>query len=157
MSGPSLFGSETLSVMAESADGTYRGRASVRIAGVDPTLELYENHPLFGVLYHRALTGNATTLETELKVTAVPYFAGVSAPHDASLAYEWSLNSTVLTPHPEHPETFTITTQDYTGPVTVGLSLTSFTDLFLKAEGTWEIVFGASGSLFGNDPFAPQQ
>jgi len=157
MSGPSLFGNDTLSVMAESADGAYRGRASVRINGVDPTLELYENHPLFGVLYHRALTGNATTLETELKVTAVPYFAHIAAPHEASLVYEWALDSTALEADPEHPETFTITTNNYTGPVTVGLSLTSLKDLFLKATGTWEIVFGESGSFFGNDPFGHQQ
>lgn len=157
MPGPSLFGNETLFVIAESVDGVYNGRAMVRIDGVDPTLELYENHPLFGVLYHRALTGSATTLETELKVTAVPYFAHVAAPHDNSLAYEWKLGSMSFVPDPEHPETFTVATKDYAGPVAIDLNLTSTSDLSLKAMGAWEIIFGESGSFFGNDPFGRRQ
>lgn len=152
-SGPSLFGSDTLSVVAESADGIYHGRASIRIDGVDPTLELYENHPLFGVLYHRALSDSATTLETELKVTAVPYFAHVAVPHDANLTYKWKLESTALAPDPKHPETFTVATKGYTGPVAIELNLTSASDLFLKATNSWKIVFGESGSFFGNYPF----
>ncbi|OHB18831.1 MAG: hypothetical protein A2854_03150 [Parcubacteria group bacterium RIFCSPHIGHO2_01_FULL_56_18] len=155
--GPTLFGTDTFSVTAESVDGLYHGRASARIDNVDSTIELYENHPLFGVLYHRALIGSATTLETELKVTAVPYFAHIIAPHETSLAYEWALDSTALAADPDHPETFTITTNNYTGPVTVELSLTSVADLFLKATGTWEIVFGESGSFFGNDLFGRPQ
>jgi hypothetical protein len=157
MPGPALFGSETITVTAESADGTYHGRAVVRIDGVDATLDLYENHPLFGVLYHRALTGSATTLETELKVTAVPYFANVAVPHDTSLAYEWRLGSKSFVPDPKHPETFTIATKGYEGPIAIELGLTSAADRSLKANGTWDLIFGGSDSFFDNDPFAPRQ
>lgn len=151
--GPALFGNDTMSVIAESIDGIYHGRASVQLSGVDPFLELYENHPLFGVLYHRALVGSVTTLEREQAVTAVPYFAPIVAPNDAGLVYEWSLEGKKLLPDPDHPETFTITTNSYSGPVGIGLTLTSAKDLLLSAKGAWELIFGESSSIFGNDPF----
>ena len=141
-SGPTLFANETLSVVAESADGLYRGRAFAQLSSVDPFLQLHENHPLFGVLYHRALIGSAATLEKEQTVTAVPYFANTQAPNDASLLYAWSLEGKSLLPDPEHPETFTITSENYSGPVDIGLSLTSESDWLLSAKGAWQLVFG---------------
>lgn len=155
--GPSLFGNETLAVAAESADGLYHGRASVNITGVDPNIELYENHPLFGVLYHRALLNDATTLESELRVSAVPYFAHVTAPQDSSLVYEWRHGTTDITPDPKHPETLTINAQGYQGTATIDLRLTSLTDLFLRASGAWNITFSDANPFFGSDPFARPQ
>lgn len=157
--GPALFSNETIVVIAESVDGSYRGRASVRIDGVDPTIELYENHPLFGVLYHRALTGSVSTAENEQRVTAVPYFAHVTSSHDPNLLYQWTVGGLRLKPDADEPQTLTITSNGYTGPARIELSLTSTSDLFLKAQSTWELVFSES-NLFSSsqgDPFARPQ
>jgi hypothetical protein len=157
-SGPAFFGNETLSVTAESLDGIYYGRASVQIAGAESTLELYENHPLFGVLYHRALVGSVSTLEREQKVTAVPYFAHITTPNDEDLVYEWTVGSLKLRPDPDHPDTLTVTSNGYSGPARIELSLTSAKNWFLKATGSWELVFSESGSFFnGDDPFVPNR
>lgn len=150
---PILFGTEELSVDAESVDGLYHGHASVQLTSVDPFLMLYENHPLFGVLYHRALVGSVTTLEREQKVTAVPYFAPITTPHDAGLIYDWALAGKKIASDPEHPDTFTITTKGYSGSVPIDLNLTSATNWLLNAKGAWEMVFSESSTLFGNDPF----
>lgn len=153
--GPALFSSEEVSVIAQSADGAYIGRASVRISGIDPTIELYENHPLFGVLYHRALTGSVATAEKEQKVTAVPYFAHVSTPAEKSLTYEWTVAGSAIAPDPDEPQTLTITSNGYAGPARIGLDITSMDDLFLKARGAWELVFSESSLFSGSgDPFA---
>lgn len=156
-SGPGVFTTEQLSVTVQSVDGTYVGHASTRISGVDPTIELYENHPLFGVLYHRALTGTAMTGENEQRITAVPYFAHAPMPSDTSLLYKWTVEGLNITPDPDEPQTITITSSGYTGPVRIGLDLTSSSDLFMKAKGSWELTFSES-SLFSNgssdDPFA---
>jgi hypothetical protein len=155
--GPSLFSSEEVSIDAQSVDGAYLGRASIRIAGVDPTIELYENHPLFGVLYHRALTGSVATAEKEQRVTAVPYFARISSPNDATLSYRWNVAGLAVKPDSTEPQTITITTNGYAGPARIQLDLTSMDDLFLKARGNWELVFSESVLFSGgdsNDPFA---
>lgn len=157
LAGPALFTTIELSVVAQSVDGAYIGRAAVRISGVDPSIELYENHPLFGVLYHRALTGTVITGEKEQSITAVPYFAHVSTPEDPSLIYEWAVADYDIQPDPEEPQTITVTSNGYMGPLRIGLDLTSTSDLFMKARGAWELTFSESSSFFGgssDDPFA---
>lgn len=156
LAGPSLFGTDTVAVVAESLDRTYRGRASARINGVDPSVELYENHPLFGILYHRALIGSVATLENEQKVTAVPYFAHIARSNDASLSYGWKVNGEEIPADPDRPDTLTITSSGYVGPAGITLSLTSATDWFLRATGSWEIVFSEAASIF-SDPFGSRQ
>ena len=152
--GPTLFSEDRISVVAESADTTLKGSAQARIVAVDPSAELYENHPLFGVLYHRALVGSVATLENEQKVTAVPYFAHVLSPRDPGLSYEWHVNNSVIAPNPESPDDLIITANGYIGPATIGLSLTSATDWFLRAIGNWTIEFGGNtNGIFGNNPF----
>jgi hypothetical protein len=155
--GPSLFTTDDLSVIAQSVDGQYIGRASARISGVDPTVELYENHPLFGVLYHRALTGTVVTSEKEQRVSAVPYSARVATPEDPALTYDWTVSGLRVKPDPEEPQTLSIASNGYSGPLRIELDLTSTSDLFMKARGSWELTFSES-SLFStggpDDPFA---
>ncbi|MFZ2555415.1 MAG: hypothetical protein WAZ27_00990 [Minisyncoccia bacterium] len=151
--GPALFGAQELFVVAESADGIYRGRASARIQSVDPGLELYENHPLFGVLYHRAFVGSVLTLESEQLVTAVPYSAHVNFSRDASLLYEWQVNGARIEPDPKRVDTLSIAVNGYSGPAQIKSTLTSASDLFLRAQGSWELVFSESTSIFDSNPF----
>ncbi|HWO07726.1 MAG TPA: hypothetical protein VNM40_04075 [Candidatus Paceibacterota bacterium] len=154
VSGPSLFGADTLRVVAVSADKTLSAETSVRIPAVDPFVMLHENHPLFGVLYHRSLEPGATTLETEQKVTAVPYFADIVSPGEPSLLYEWTVNGATIAPDPEEPQTLTITAEGYTGPADIELSLMSARDIFLHAVGKWQLVFGEQSRFFsGLNPF----
>ncbi|OGG58539.1 hypothetical protein A2765_02315 [Candidatus Kaiserbacteria bacterium RIFCSPHIGHO2_01_FULL_56_24] len=152
--GPALFGTDVISIIATSADGAYKGRAEAHITAVDPSVELYENHPLFGVLYHRALVGSVATLENEQKVTAVPYFAHIKSPSENGLSYEWEVNGRGVAPDPEHPETITIAANGYTGPARIRLTLASAKDFLLHAIGSWELVFSESGAgAFGTNPF----
>ncbi|MEK7509603.1 MAG: hypothetical protein AAB605_02720 [Patescibacteria group bacterium] len=155
--GPTLFGTDDIRVVAESTDGTLRGEARTRIQSVDPSLELYENHPLFGVLFHRALVSGARTTETEEEVVAFAYFAHVESPRDQSLTYVWRVNDQNVTPDPKAPHTLLITTNNYTGPATIELSLTSLTDIFLRATGSWQLTFiQGNATIFGTDPFTNQ-
>jgi len=152
--GPLLFGTDTIRVRVERVVGEGITEASATYTSQDPQPLLYENHPLFGVLYHRALQGEAQTIESELKITAVPLFANT---RDVSnLSYEWKLNGTSIVPSPTEPQTLTIDAGTYTGPVRVDLAITSFDDIYLHAVGAWNILFGhTAGSvlqrgLFGN-------
>lgn len=152
--GPQLFDMETLRVVAVSADRTLSGEASVTLSGRDPPIMLYENHPLFGILYHRSLEPGATTMEIEQKVSAVPYFARINSPSDAGLAYEWSVNGSRIEPNPREPQTLTIAAGGYSGPVDIGLELTSMSDVLMRSTGAWQLIFGEQSSFFGGlNPF----
>ncbi len=154
LQGPALFNTETIRVVVESADKSFSGEAGTRIFSTDPFVLLYENHPLFGPLYHRALQGSVNTLEVEQTITAAPYFANILTPQDASLSYNWSVNGSLITPDPKEPHTLTITAQDYSGPADIELNLSSLSDVLLQAAAEVQLVFGGSASLFDNlNPF----
>ena len=152
---PSPFSTDVIRVTAISADNAYSGSASARIPAVDPFLVFYEDHPLFGVLYHRALEGSVNTLETELEVSAVPYFANVASPADPALTYEWKVGNALIQADPDAPQILSLAANGYRGSLPVSLTLMSLTDVAMRAVGGWELVFGAqdSGFFSGRSPF----
>lgn len=146
--GPSLFGADTIRVEVSSVDRSLRGAASARIPAVDTILTLYENHPLFGILYHRAIIGTVNTNEREQKITAVPYFAHVSSPESETLSYTWHVNDIDIPPDLDEPQTLTIDASKFRGLATIELSLVNALDIFMRASGVWRIDFGENNSLF---------
>jgi hypothetical protein len=144
-------GTDVLRVIAETADRSQRAEASASIVAHDPHLVLYENHPLFGILYHRAIVGDVNTIERELRVTAVPYFARASEPR--TLSYEWVVNDVNIEPSTDTPETLTLTTRDYTGPADIELTAMNPADIFMRSVGRWRILFSGSGGIFTSTVF----
>lgn len=142
--GPQLFSSDQIRVRAESIDKRLIGETTITIPALDTKLVLYEKHPLFGVLYHRAIVGEVHTIETEQQVTAVPYFASALSPLDPSLMYEWRVNDQNIIPDPAKPNTITITANGYRGPATINLAITSARDIVMNSLGTWTMQFGSS-------------
>lgn len=147
-------GTDVIRVVAETADRSQRAEASVPVTAYDPRLVLYENHPLFGVLYHRAIVGDVNTVERELKVTAVPYFAHTEAPQ--TLTYEWVVNGFDIEPNTETPETLTLTADDYTGPAEIELAAMNPADFLMRSAGSWRIIFGGTSGIFTNALFGEQ-
>ena len=140
--GPRVFETHRIEVVAESVQGDLAGRAEMILQGSDPQLELYEHHPLFGTLYHRAFVGTVLTGEDEQKVAAVPFFAPTE-PHNPSLVYNWSAAGRVVPPDSATPDIITLRRgPGFTGTGEVALSLTSTSDIFLSARNMWTITFG---------------
>lgn len=138
-----LTSSRTISVTVESGDFASSLTEPLPIA--TPRLALYEQHPLFGVLFHRAFIGDVHSREAVLKVTAAPFFA--PGPHN-DLAYAWNANGIDVSPNPAEPQTLTITAANFTGTMDIRASLTSISDYLLDTTGTWRIVFGQESPLF---------
>ncbi|RJQ34929.1 hypothetical protein C4556_01465 [Candidatus Parcubacteria bacterium] len=154
MESPVLFGTDTVSVEARTSDGVLRGSTSVRIASVEPVLSLYENHPVFGILYHRALQDGSVVSETEAVFTAVPYFVPARTPDNSALVYEWSINGTPIANDPRHPSSITINAEGSSGLAQIALALTHATNFFLSASSAWSVTLSGTGQgsipdLFG--------
>lgn len=143
-------GTETISVVAETVDRSRRAEAQTAITAHDSKLVLYENHSLFGVLYHRAVVGDVNTIERELKITAVPYFARTPIP--SALSYDWNVNGMRIASDPNAPETLVINAKEYTGPAEIALEVMSPVDILMRSVGTWRIIFSGSGGAFFENP-----
>jgi hypothetical protein len=152
---PTLFGTDTISVEAVSADAFVSGEASVAISDKAPDLVLYEDHPLFGIMFHTAIGPNAFIPESEMSFTAIPYFAPAHSAADPSLDYAWRVNGSPLSGAAGTPNEITINAAGSGGPARIQLSLSHATNYFFGADGAWGVTFtrGASGGSGANDPF----
>lgn len=92
ISGSTLGLPEKISVLVSSQDGTFMGEEAVTVTPTNPTVFLYENTPLYGVLYNKALGDSFAMGEKESSFSAVPYFFNRSSASDV-LNFNWTVNN----------------------------------------------------------------
>ncbi|HTR18534.1 MAG TPA: hypothetical protein VMH91_00955 [Candidatus Paceibacterota bacterium] len=141
-----LYGSDTVTV--DAATTGFSGEASVVVRTGDPQLVLYDDSPLFGILYHRALGSSSGAAEAVTSFAAVPYFVDAPSPNDPNLAYAWSVNGSAVTADPQDPSELTINAQSQ-GIAQVELSVSKPSDPFFSASGAWQVAFSAAGAGAG--------
>lgn len=141
---PMLFGDYILSLTAVLEGGFAVAETSTRIPSIDPGVTLYQDHPLFGPLFHEALPRTASFPDPETTFVAVPYFAAVTSPSDGTLAYDWKVNGVRIDSDPKYPNRLTINGEGSDGRARVELSLSHAWDWFLRARGTWDLLLNAS-------------
>ena len=154
---PALFGTDTIAVETQSADGTYRASASVRIPSVEPRLVLYEKHPLFGTMHYRALSRESEISDVEVRLVATPYYAEATSANDGVLDYQWRVNGTRIPNDPEAPSEITIDARGSNGVALIELLLTHLTNIFTESSGSWRLTFPAAGANTLNNPFTNPQ
>lgn len=76
-----------------SGQDTVLASASVYVAPEPPTLDVYENNPLYGFMFHKAVDREYKFQDKETTFTAFPLFFSVSDRTDNKIDYEWRTNS----------------------------------------------------------------
>lgn len=152
---PALFSTYVIEVTA--SDGTQAGTASAQIASTEPQLFLYEDHPLFGIMYNRAL-GNMTPIsDTEATFAAIPYFAEADSPDDARLLYSWSVNRNEILSDEIKRSELTVNASGSNGLAQIALSIMHAANLAMSASGSWGVIFNTNENGFsGIDPLGMQ-
>lgn len=79
----------TVGVAVELADGTAVANETITIDTSEPTVRVYENSPLYGVLFNRELGENASLVGQEAVFDVYPFFFGRSR---NKLTYAWYVN-----------------------------------------------------------------
>lgn len=139
-----LFKNEAVTVNAVSVDGTRSAETTVFIPTTDPVLDLYEDHPLYGILYNNALGASASMPESEMAFAAVPYFAQTTNPNASALSYAWRVNDTKVSSSATTPSEITINADNSTGQAAVALEVTHATNYFMDATGRWNITLSSN-------------
>ncbi len=155
--GPELFGADTITVEAATRDDTMIAAASVLVRSTEPFVTLYQNHPLFGTLYHRSIPAEFNFSDSESTFVASPFFASARSADDPRLRYAWRVNRTLIAADPESPSRITLGAEGSDGVARVELSLTHATDYLMEATGLWRIVLNDGLGAVGNDIFGPAQ
>ena len=82
----------TVEVSIASLDETVRATKSITIRGVTPRILLYEDRPLEGIRYGRALGTTAVAPGNEMTVRVEPFFLSKDARTNGSVLYRWTLD-----------------------------------------------------------------
>jgi len=84
---------QTIKVDIVSGQNTVLASASVYVAPESPTLDVYEDNPLYGFMFHRAVDQEYQFRDKETKFAAFPLFFSVSDRVNDKIDYKWSTNS----------------------------------------------------------------
>lgn len=142
-----LFGTDTLSVEARTADDRLSHVSSIALSAEEPALVLYEDHPLYGVLYHRALSGSAFIPGIEATFAVTPFFAQARSVYDTALRFDWRVNSAQIPTNLKNPGALTINAENSSGIAFIELDVTHATNFYLDARGTWNITFSSDAGF----------
>ncbi len=87
--------SKPVSVKVEivDADENVLASASTLLRPVETDLMVYEDHPLYGFMFHRAIGEAFKLSKDEVTFAAFPYFSDVASRLEEGLVYKWSSNS----------------------------------------------------------------
>lgn len=136
--------STTISVDAISADGRLHGAATLRIPTIEPAIDLYEDHPLFGIQYYSAMNTPSFVSDTEMTFAVAPYFAPVHTSSDPSLQYTWSVNGMDVPINASSPNEITIDASKSSGLAWINVAVSHVTDFFTNLAEQWGIQFAPS-------------
>ncbi|MEK7133763.1 MAG: hypothetical protein AAB804_01690 [Patescibacteria group bacterium] len=139
-----LYGTENISIEARTSDNLLSNGSSLSISPIQPVLVLYQDHPLYGVLYHQALGVASSIAESEATFAATPYFAGITGQNDPALTFDWSVNGKTLPQSATRPEAITINADNSSGIAVLRLELTHATNFYMDAKGLWNVTFSTA-------------
>lgn len=86
---PLQYRARDVSVAITSSDGSLVGGASLSLSSLEPSVRIYENDPLLGIRFERALSGSYAITNTESTLYAAPFSLPTTA---GAPLVEWFLN-----------------------------------------------------------------
>lgn len=83
-------------VEIQSRDNTLHGEKKISIEAQEPNFILYQEDPLVGILYNKALKDRGVYEAKETTLIAEPYFFDTVSKKSANLDYTWKINNTAI-------------------------------------------------------------
>lgn len=114
----------SVDVEVSTVDGSMRAQKSIELQGAQPEILLYENHPLYGIMYNKAIPAQFTLDKKEISLSSAPYFFDVNKKDSSALSYEWSMNGKKIA-NQTKPESLVLRKPEGAqgGEATVGISI----------------------------------
>lgn len=90
------FRDSVLTVEVSNSDDSIKAKSSVSIKEVKPKIVFYENDPLLGVVFEKALNKKIDLLKEEITIIAQPFFFSKDDIKNEKIEYKWKLNNKTL-------------------------------------------------------------
>ncbi len=133
----------TMTVEVSTLKNDSRARKSITVTPEATMAILYENSPVYGILFNRAATDSFPLTAKEGKFEVFPYYFSGKNRSDADIQYSWKLNSApLLVSKNQHSMVFRNET-DGSGTALVNVSISNLSKLLQNASAQLSIVYGS--------------
>lgn len=130
-----------------SANPNVIAKSEFVLDAVSPSVNIYEDHPLYGILFNKSLLNPFNMNDTEKRVSAYPYFFSTNN-RNSSLTYDWTINDEKIpVPTTETAVSFRKAATD-TGTAVVKVRVNSTKKLLQEAFGVVSLYFNSGDSVF---------
>lgn len=86
-----------VTVDVSAINSTLIATESITLKSTKPELVLYENNPLLGIMYDKAIFGNFLLERSQVDFEAIPYFFSGNTKNDSNILYKWAINGVKVT------------------------------------------------------------
>jgi hypothetical protein len=111
-----------IKVIVSTVDKKITAEKSLIITHTSPQLIFYENSPVYGLMFNKAIKETVKLLADEFEVKAFPYFMSVDYANDSNLQYQWMVNGR-LTDNLEKDSSAMVFRQERAGAGTADVSV----------------------------------
>lgn len=130
-----------IEVSAVSVDKSLSATKSVNIPNIFPKVLFYENNPVYGIMFNRAIVNNVNLTADEFSVLAMPYYFSTDSAINPKLDYTWNMNGRgVANQEPKNSFTTRVDTPG-TGTAEIGLKVSNNVSIFQFLETSYRINF----------------
>lgn len=137
----------TVTVEVSSTDQTYMAEGSTVLTPVQPGIVFYEDHPLLGVIREKALFGDITLRNEEVKIVAIPYFVSVKEREGSGLSYNWRMNNQKITGSVDKSALAFRQEKAVTGSAAISLEIANSAKIFQTITANLKLVFGKNAKI----------
>lgn len=81
-----------IEVEVMSSDKKIKASGSITLEPTEPKILIYENNPLYGIIYERAVDGEYKLDGSEITLIATPYFFSREDTSGEKIKYNWNMN-----------------------------------------------------------------
>jgi len=133
-----------ISVTVLNASGVIVAQSSKIISATDPKILFYEDNPLYGILFNKAITGNYYLGQTEeFTAIAKPYFFNLKSDSGTDSTYKWTVNGNAVDPSGQTNELLLQqTTSNLEGTADISVDVNNVARIFQFATAGFSVTFG---------------
>lgn len=128
-------------------NGQVAGEKNVELAVVRPRLVIYEDDPLAGINYHRAVGGSVTLAKPEISLFAEPYYFPRADVVGRKIELIWQLGGKKVAADPADGRSITFASAGSGGESEISVQARSENNVFQEAKRTFKIFFGPGNNF----------
>ncbi len=132
-----------IEVEVSSSEGSYSARGETLVHPTQPKILVYENRPLSGFRFDKAVGSQQGLDENEVSFVGIPYFFSAAKRNAENLFFSWTMNGASVTPSEKDRATLILRHEGgVTGSSQIGLSVENQNGSLQRATNEFSVIYG---------------